>query len=143
MPAGARPQPATLPRRAGARQNGRVHEMSVALSLVEAACEKASALGGVKVTSLHVRVGALSGVVKDALLFAFDVVAEGTPLSGSRLEIEEVPLTVRCRRCAEDRQLAGPPLVCPVCEALAPEVVAGRELELHALEVTENAAAHR
>jgi hydrogenase nickel incorporation protein HypA/HybF len=120
-----------------------VHELSMAMSLVELACEKASGLGDVRVEALHLRLGALSGVVKDALLFSFEVAAEGTPLAGARLEIEDVPLTVLCPRCAVERELGGFPLVCPVCQTPTPQVVRGKDLELLALEVNENAAANR
>ena len=115
----------------------------MAMSLVELACEKASGLGDVRVEALHLRLGALSGVVKEALLFSFDVAAEGTPVAGARLEIKDVPLTVRCPRCAVERELPGFPLVCPVCATPTPEILRGKDLELHALEVEENAATHR
>ena len=120
-----------------------MHELSIAMSLVEIACEKASGLGDVRVVALHLRLGALSGVVKEALLFSFEVAAAGTKVAGARLEIEDVPLTVICPRCAEERELAGFPLACPVCETPTPQLLRGKDLELHALEVTENAAAHR
>jgi hydrogenase nickel incorporation protein HypA/HybF len=120
-----------------------VHELSIAVSLVELASEKAAALEGQRVDAVHVRVGALSGVVKDALLFSFEVAAAGTPIAGARLVVEEVPLVVRCPRCAQERELDGFPLACPVCDSPAPEVVRGRELDLVALEVEEHAAANR
>jgi hydrogenase nickel incorporation protein HypA/HybF len=123
--------------------NGRVHELSIAVSLVETACEKAASLGDVRVEALHLRLGALSGVVREALLFSFDVAAEGTPLAGARLEITDVPLTVLCPSCSEERELPGFPLVCPTCETPTPQVVRGRDLELTALEVSEHAAPDR
>jgi hydrogenase nickel incorporation protein HypA/HybF len=112
-----------------------VHELSIATSLVEVACEKACGLGDVRVEALHVRLGALAGVVKEALLFSFEIAAQGTPIAGARLEIEDVPLTVLCPRCGEERVLPGFPLECPVCRTPTPEVTRGRDLELHALEV--------
>jgi hydrogenase nickel incorporation protein HypA/HybF len=111
--------------------------------LVELASEKAVTLAGQRVDAVHVRVGALSGVVKDALLFSFEVAAAGTPISGARLVIEVVPLVVRCASCAEERELEGFPLACPVCGSPTPDVVRGRELDLVALEVEEHAAANR
>jgi hydrogenase nickel incorporation protein HypA/HybF len=126
----------------GSEHNGVVHELSIAISLVEIACEKARALGDVRVEGLHVRLGALSGVVREALLFSFDVAAEGTAVGGARLEITDVPLTVLCPRCGEERELPGFPLVCPVCSTPTPQVVRGKDLELAALEVRENAASH-
>jgi hydrogenase nickel incorporation protein HypA/HybF len=119
-----------------------VHELSIAISLVERACEKAEELGAVRVEALHLRLGPLSGVVKEALLFSFDLAAEGTAVAGARLEIEDVPLTVRCPHCAAERVLPSPQrLRCPDCDTPTPEVVRGRELELSALEVSEDAAA--
>jgi hydrogenase nickel incorporation protein HypA/HybF len=113
------------------------------MSLVEMVAEKAQTLGAVRVEAVHVRLGTLSGVVKDALLFAFDSAAKGTTIEGARLEIVEVPLTVRCPTCAEERELPTLQLRCPVCARPTPEVVHGRELELAFLEVHENAAADR
>jgi len=115
-----------------------MHELSIAVSLVEAACEKAAELGGVRVEALNVRLGALSGVVREALEFSFDLAAEGTAIAGARLVVEEVPVTVRCPRCAAERRLPSiQHFHCPVCGTPTPEVVGGRELELASLEVSE------
>jgi hydrogenase nickel incorporation protein HypA/HybF len=117
-----------------------VHELSISISLVEAACEKAAELGSVRVEAVHLRLGPLSGVVRDALLFSFDLATAGTAIEGARLEIEEVPLTVFCPRCEAERQLPSPQSFrCPVCGTPASEVVSGRELELTALEVIDDA----
>ncbi len=115
-----------------------MHELSIAMSLVDAACEKAAELGGVRVEILNVRLGALSGVVREALEFSFELATQGTAIEGARLAIEEVPVTVHCPRC--DRDLALPSIQhfrCPLCATPTPEVVGGRELELASLEVTE------
>jgi hydrogenase nickel incorporation protein HypA/HybF len=121
-----------------------MHELSIAMSLVEAASEEVERLGDVRVEALHLRLGPLSGVVKEALLFSFDIAAQGTPIEGARLEIDEVPLTVFCHRCEVERELPSPQhLRCPICDEPTPNVVRGRELELAALEVMDHAAPHR
>ena len=119
-----------------------MHELSIAVALVEMATEKLETLGDVRVTALHLRLGPLAGVVKDALLFSFDMAAAGTPLEGARLQIEEVPLVVRCLECGDQEIPTLQGFRCPRCEGPAP-IVQGRELELAALEVHENAAANR
>lgn len=114
-----------------------MHELSIALSLIEAACEEAERQGDVRVDALHLRLGALSGVVREALEFSFDLAAAGTAVEGARLRITEIPVTVHCPECREERQL--PSLQhfrCPVCNTPTPDVVGGRELELTALELT-------
>ena len=65
-----------------------MHELSVAMSLVDAICEELPQLGEVTVRSVRIRVGALSGVSMEALMFAFDVAVDGTPIAGARLIVE-------------------------------------------------------
>jgi hydrogenase nickel incorporation protein HypA/HybF len=113
-----------------------MHELSIALSLIDMASEEAARLG-VRVEVLNLKLGALSGVVKEALLFSFDLAAEGTPVAGARLAIEEIPVVVFCSSCDEERPLPGiQSFLCPVCGTPTPEVVRGRELELVTLEVS-------
>jgi hydrogenase nickel incorporation protein HypA/HybF len=122
----------------------RVHELSIAIGLVELACEEAGRQGDVRVDALHLRLGPLAGVVREALLFSFDLAAAGTMVEGARLAIEDVPLVVRCPRCEQDRELPSVQRFrCPICGTPTPQVVRGKELELVALEVTDRAAPHR
>jgi hydrogenase nickel incorporation protein HypA/HybF len=65
-----------------------MHELSIALSLVDFGIDEA-AKRGVRVEAIHVRLGALSGVVREALDFSYHLACEGTPLESSRLVVEE------------------------------------------------------
>ncbi len=115
-----------------------MHELSIALSLVEVASEEMTRLGAARVSAVHLRVGILSGVARDALHFAFEAAASGTPLDGARLEIEDVPAAIWCTACAAERTLASVTTRrCPVCQTRAPEIVRGEELELVALQVVD------
>ena len=67
-----------------------MHELSIALSIIEGVEEELALHPESHVTSVHLRLGPLSGVVKDALLFSWDVACEGTPLEGAALQIEEM-----------------------------------------------------
>jgi hydrogenase nickel incorporation protein HypA/HybF len=119
-----------------------MHELSIAVSLIEMAAEEAEKLGGVRVESLRLKLGPLSGVVREALLFSFDLAAAGTAIEGARLEIEDVPVVVFCQNCKAERPLPSIQCFqCPACGTPTPDVVQGRELELTALEVTEEAHA--
>jgi len=112
-----------------------MHELSIAVGLIDLAAEEAARQGNVRVATVYLRLGPLAGVVSDALRFSFDRAAQGTPLEGARLEIEEVPVTVRCAPCGGDHAVADPRRIrCPICGEPA-TVVGGRELELAAMEV--------
>ena len=113
-----------------------MHELSIAMSMIEMATEEAERRGSVQISALHLRLGQLSGVVKEALLFSYDLACEGTPLAGSRLVIEEVPVVVYCPACETERTLASIQyFYCPVCNTPTPEIVQGRELEIVAMEI--------
>jgi hydrogenase nickel incorporation protein HypA/HybF len=113
-----------------------MHELSIALSMVEMAAEEAERRGGVRVCAIHLKLGDLSGVVKDALLFSYTLACEGTPLEGSRLLIEEIPVVVYCPACRAETALDSvQQFCCAVCHAPTSQVVRGRELEVVALEI--------
>jgi hydrogenase nickel incorporation protein HypA/HybF len=67
-----------------------MHELSIALSMIEMASEEADRHGAARVTALHLKLGHLSGVVKEALTFSYEIACQGTVLEGSQLVIEEV-----------------------------------------------------
>ena len=121
-----------------------MHELSIALELVELATAEARRLGTVRVVALHLRAGPLCGVVPDALRFSFDVAAAGTAIEGARLEIEPEAVVVWCAACAESRTLADiHHRRCPVCDRPTPDLLSGDGLELTALEIADHASTDR
>ncbi len=114
-----------------------MHELSVAMSIVEMAEEEAENRGA-RVNAVHLKLGALAGVVKDALLSSYELACEGTGLQGSRLVIEEIPIVVYCHKCLAPRTLDSIQwFACPECKSPVSEVIHGRELQVTALEIQE------
>jgi hydrogenase nickel incorporation protein HypA/HybF len=114
-----------------------MHELSIAMSIVEVAQEEA-ARRNVQVCAVHLKLGPLSGVVKEALLSSYEMACFDTPLKNSRLVIEDVPIVVYCSKCKGERTLPSMQLFCcPECDTPTPDVVHGKELEVVALEVEE------
>lgn len=126
-----------------------MHELSIAVSLVDLAAERIAELddadpAGTRVEAVHVRLGALAGVAEEALRFSFEAACRGTPLDGARLVVERVPVAVWCTTCGTERAPDDPfRFRCPVCGEPAARVVRGREIELTALEVEAHVPAHR
>ena len=101
-----------------------MHELSITQSVVEAVIERT---GQAPVAVVRVRIGRLSGVVPDAMLFCFDLVTAGTTLDGARLEIEECDAAAWCRSCLNRFVPTDAILLCP-CGSADVELLAGREL---------------
>jgi hydrogenase nickel incorporation protein HypA/HybF len=115
-----------------------MHELSIAVALIDMASEEATRLGARRVRAVHLRIGALSGVVPDALSSAFELAAEKTMLEGALLRVENVPVTIFCGNCDGERRVSyAYDLVCPDCGSASPDVVGGRELEMCAMEIEE------
>jgi hydrogenase nickel incorporation protein HypA/HybF len=115
-----------------------MHELSIAMSIVDLAEEESQTRGGLRVNAVHLRLGALAGVVRDALLSSYEIACQDTALAGSRLVIEDVPGIVYCPACAAARPVRGSEwFCCSTCGAMASEIVQGKELEVVSLEVEE------
>ena len=85
---------------------------------------------------MHLRLGPLAGVEKEALLFSYGLAAEGTPLHGSQLVIEDSPVMVFCTVCRERRPIRSLQcFCCAECDTPATDMVQGRELEVVGLEI--------
>jgi len=113
-----------------------VHELSIALSMMERIQEEAARHSGT-VKAAQVRIGVLSGVDTEALRFAWEIARAGTELAQTELEIESVALRVRCPGCGEVHTAEIQSLMCPRCVTPEQDILEGRELELTALEMDE------
>ncbi|QYX82546.1 hydrogenase maturation nickel metallochaperone HypA [Streptomyces akebiae] len=109
-----------------------MHEMSVALAVVDQVAEAADRAGDVTaVRSVRLQVGELAGVVPDSLAFCFELACSGTLLEGAELVTEAVPGRARCTSCAHEWAVGMPPrLTCPACGGTRTDLLAGRELQI-------------
>lgn len=113
-----------------------MHELSIVHGIIDTVTESVEAANGKKVIATYLRVGALSGVVKDALLFSFDLATQDTLLEGSKLVVEELPVMIFCRNCDKTVELAGvQSFRCPVCQTPSADIRQGKELEVRSIEI--------
>lgn len=102
---------------------------------VRMSVEAARAAGKGRVTGVRLRAGLLSGVVPEAMRFAWDVVTRGTIASGAWLEIESVAARAWCGRCAVEFACVDYFSECPECGGVSGELRRGRELEIAVVEM--------
>jgi hydrogenase nickel incorporation protein HypA/HybF len=113
-----------------------MHELSIALNIVETVENALGAEPDVTVETVNIQVGTLTGIVAEALAFSWEVATSETRLRGSQLAIETIPVRVYCPACDANRELDSlQSFRCPVCDEPVTQVVGGNELEIVSIEV--------
>jgi hydrogenase nickel incorporation protein HypA/HybF len=111
-----------------------VHELSICQSIAGIAARHAA---GRTVGVIHVRIGQLRQIVPGTLVYCWDLVSAGTPLAGSRIEVESVPARIRCRACGQTSHVGDWPVFTCGCGGTETEIVSGEEFLITSLELAD------
>ncbi len=114
-----------------------MHELSIAGSIIETVTHEIQAKNLGRIEAVGLRIGALSGILPDALEFGFDALKQDTPLAEARLEIEVVPVTAFCPKCRQEFHVEEFIFSCPRCSSQEVELQHGQELDIVWLETAE------
>ncbi|MBF0520691.1 MAG: hydrogenase maturation nickel metallochaperone HypA [Nitrospirae bacterium] len=112
-----------------------MHELYIAQSILDSAVSHCLESGCSRIESVTVQVGVYSGVMSEALNFAFDVIKVGTIAETASLITEKVAPQCVCKNCAQifepaDRFI----LICPECQSMDVSLTKGFELQMLCLE---------
>ena len=113
-----------------------MHEVGIMQNAIQMAEQQARESGANRIHALRLRVGLMSGVVAEALEFAFEAVSRGTLAEGARLEIERVPPAAWCAHCGAEFPCEDYDLTCPRCREFSQELRRGTEIQLSSIEVS-------
>ncbi len=114
-----------------------MHEVSIALNLLEIVSEQCRKNGYSRIESINLKIGRASGVMPDALLFAFEAIKIDSIAKGASLNIEEVPVSGLCNNCRNNFTVVEEyVLCCPVCKGTSFSITAGREMDIIDMEVS-------
>lgn len=111
-----------------------MHELSIAQSIIEIVEETMAGQQG-KVLEVSVDIGELVAVVPESLKFCYDVVTEDSKFAGSKLIVNILPVTARCRQCTTEFRVENFMFICPECSSVDHEMLQGQELKVNHLEV--------
>jgi hydrogenase nickel incorporation protein HypA/HybF len=112
-----------------------MHELSIMESALTTVLDRAKEAGATRVHSVRLRIGTLSGVVPEALAFAFEGLTPGTLAEGAQLIIDPVPARFWCSGCKTEFQSDDMFAECPECQQPSGDLRAGREMELASMEI--------
>jgi hydrogenase nickel incorporation protein HypA/HybF len=109
--------------------------MSIAQSVLDAAFGEMEKNAFKQIRKIKLSIGEFSGVVKEALDFAFDVLKRETAAAGAEIEIEVKPLEAKCPTCGPVVcRLNDLNLFCPRCGKTV-LITGGREMTVDYLDL--------
>ena len=112
-----------------------MHEMAIVQSVLDVAFEEARKHSSPAVRKIKLQIGEFSGVVRDSLEFAFDVLKADTPAELAELEIETVPLSAECEFCGIAKcSVSDLNLICKGCGGTM-RIVSGREMRVEYIDL--------
>jgi hydrogenase nickel incorporation protein HypA/HybF len=114
-----------------------MHEVGIMQSALDIAEQQALAAGARSIHEIHLRIGQMTGVVPEALEYAFAILKDGTMAQEARLVVDYVPAVCWCSACQKEFASSGMFCICPDCKIPSGDVRKGRELEIASLEVEE------
>lgn len=112
---------------------GHMHEAAIMQNLLELIEVYSYEYRLKKIDRIVVSVGTLSGVVPEALQFAFAAISPGTLVEGAKFVIEQIDGRSKCTGCGYEFSSGLTRWDCPECRQAA-ILIAGQELHLQALE---------
>lgn len=112
-----------------------MHELSIAMNIIEIAEDQAKRAGAVSVNEVELEIGTLSGVVIEALEFALESAAKGTILEDAKVNIHQIAGMAKCNQCGNEFGAGDYLTVCPACGNMHVEIIRGKELTVKTMKI--------
>ncbi|MCB9081027.1 MAG: hydrogenase maturation nickel metallochaperone HypA [Lewinellaceae bacterium] len=110
-----------------------MHELSLVLNIIDIATAEVHRAGGGTVTEIELEIGALAGVERAALDFAWETAVRNTVLENSVLTIHAPLGQARCMDCETAFTTNNLFTACPTCGSYFCDITGGRELKVKRL----------
>jgi hydrogenase nickel incorporation protein HypA/HybF len=110
-----------------------MHELSIALSIVELAEEEARKANASLISKIEVEIGIMAGIENEALLFCWDSAIQGTMAGQAELVIHSIHGEAQCLECGKDFPIETFFAECPFCKSFRYNITKGKELRVSSL----------
>ena len=110
-----------------------MHEMSLAMSIIDLAVETADREGGKRVSQVEIEIGNMAGVMVDALQFCLEAAARTTIVEGAAFNFVETSAVADCLSCKSTFETSSFHTVCPDCGNDNVVVSGGQDLKISSL----------
>ncbi len=110
-----------------------MHELSIVMGIIDIAEEQAKKAGVKEFDSIELEIGTLSGIVTEALDFAWQSAVGGTVLEKAERKIISIKAVSRCIDCGNEFSTAALYEKCPRCGSYVTNLIKGNELKVKSL----------
>jgi len=115
-----------------------MHELSIAISIVDTAIKQAKMASAHRVSEVELDIGLLSGIQYESLEFALEVASKDTILEETLFRINRVEPVAECPECGHLYTPEGMYSHCPECHKQGISMIRGTELQIKSLLVEQN-----
>lgn len=112
-----------------------MHELSITQNILDIALKQAPN-GDTKIRKISLKIGEFTFVDPECVRFYFEQISKDTPAEDAVLDIEKLPLRVKCNDCEKENPLLkADEFICPDCKSNKVEIITGRELFVESIDV--------
>jgi hydrogenase nickel incorporation protein HypA/HybF len=111
-----------------------MHELRIAEDLSAIVLEAAQNENLSRVTKVNIIFGQLIQIVPDIFKSAFAEIVRDTTAEGAELDIEIMPLRMKCLNCGNDFVVEDNRFTCSVCSSTDLGIIQGKELFIKSIE---------
>ena len=112
-----------------------MHEMTMAMGIVDLAIKTAKQNQAKKINSITVEVGALAGIIRDALEFCFSEAVKNTIAQDATLDYVHIPASAICESCGHSFKADERAAKCPECSEYVFQLSGGTEFRVKNINV--------
>jgi hydrogenase nickel incorporation protein HypA/HybF len=111
-----------------------MHEIRIAEDLSAIVLEAAGNENLSKVTRVNLNFGQMVQIVPDIFEFAFREAVRDSIAEDAEVDIEIIPVKMKCTSCGSDFQVIGNLFACNICSSTELEIINGKELFIKSIE---------
>ena len=112
-----------------------MHELSLAQEIIDIVEKSLPRKEDVDVKSVKLKLGKLSNVLPESLIFCFNAIKNESSLLNTSLDIKIIPLTAECTACKKISDIEPPFFYCQNCGSFDVDVRGGTEIDFEEIEI--------
>lgn len=110
-----------------------MHELSIAMNIIDIVEAEKTRNNADKIRSIELEIGALSGVIMEALQFAFDEAIKSSSFSEAEIIYHQVEGLAECSACGHRFKTEDYITPCPECMHPFSDIISGKEMRIRSI----------